>query len=538
MTLKQRLRVGVLSLVAAASTATMAFAAQPRPLSDTDARAYSAAFQAVDQGDFVGAQIQAAEIQDRSLDGYLSFRALMHPTAHTASFEELAGWLARFRDLPLADRVFSLAHKRKPAEAAQLPTPEVALVDTARSEVTRPAREAFYSGDARTAFRLAVNVGERWIAGLAAWRLQDYGQAQDYFAQVARDTDEDPWQRAAGAYWAYRAATMVGDTASAQGFLRLAAQAPHTFYGMIAERQTALLRLAEAPTGQLTLAAYRAPAPPAAQVLKGEPRAHRAAALVQIGRYEEARQEIRAGLALARSGDERDAWTTLLSDFGLSGVYGGTGRGYLTLGDYQTPPLSPKNGFTMDKALVYAIVRQESAFNPNALSHAGARGLMQLLPTSAALATGDRNFVKRPKTLFNPALNLRAGQDYLAYLMDRGVGPDLLKMVAAYNGGPGAVLSAVQKVGDDDPLLLIECLPALETRNYVEKVMAGYWTYKRMFGEETRTLDALAAGAQRVDARLDLGGATLTDSSGTQTQLPPQPIQIGAVAPLQTAALD
>jgi hypothetical protein len=152
MTLEQRLRVGVLSLVAAATVASSAAAESPKALSDTDARAYAAAFQAVDQGDFVGAQITAAEAQDRSLDGYLSFRALMHPTAHKATFEELASWLGKFRDLPLADRVFSLAHKRKPVDAKPLPTPEVALVDTARSEITRPAREAFYSGDARTAF--------------------------------------------------------------------------------------------------------------------------------------------------------------------------------------------------------------------------------------------------------------------------------------------------------------------------------------------------------------------------------------------------
>src|SRR5688572_9924506 len=184
MTLKQRLCVGVLSLVAAASVASSAAAGSPKALSDTDARAYAAAFQAVEQGDFLGAQLEAASIQDRSLDGYLSFRSLMHPTAHKASFEELSSWLAKFRDLPLADRVFSLAAKRQPAEAVTLPRPEVALVDTTRSEITRPAREAFYSGDARTAFQLAVNVGERWIAGLAAWRLQDYGQAHDYFAQV------------------------------------------------------------------------------------------------------------------------------------------------------------------------------------------------------------------------------------------------------------------------------------------------------------------------------------------------------------------
>lgn len=532
MTLKQRLRVGVLSLVAAASVASSAAAGSSKALSDTDARAYAAAFQAVEQGDFLGAQIEAAPIQDRSLDGYLSFRALMHPTAHKASFEELSSWLAKFRDLPLADRVFSLAAKRQPAEAVSLPRPEVALQDTARSEITRPAREAFYSGDARTAFQLAVSVGERWIAGLAAWRLQDYGQAHDYFAQVARDDEQDPWLRSAGAYWAARSAVAMGDTATAQAFLRLAAQAPQTFYGMIAERQ-AVMTSAQASTGLMTLAAFRAPEPAAPRLLDNEPRAHRASALAQIGRLDEARQELRAGLALARTGEERKAWTALLTSLGPAAGPGPQRPQYLSLGDYQTPPLEPKNGFTVDRALVYAIVRQESGFNPMAVSPVGAMGLMQLMPASAALATGDNLFRRKPKVLFNPATNLRAGQDYLSYLMDRGVGGDILHVVAAYNAGPGAVLKTTAMVGQDDPLLTIECLPALETRNYVEKVMTAYWTYKRMFGEETRTLDALAGGARRIDVRLDLA-----DPPGAQAQVAPETLQAGAAATLQTVAFD
>ncbi|RAK69229.1 lytic transglycosylase domain-containing protein [Phenylobacterium kunshanense] len=532
MTLKQRLRVGVLSLVAAASVASTAAAGSLKALSESDARAYAAAFEAVDQGDFLGAELTAAEIQDQSLKGYLSFRALMHPTAHKAGFEELAGWLTRFRDLPVADRIFALAAKRKPADAAMpLATPEVALMDTARSEVTRPAREAFYSGDARTAFELAVGVGERWIAGLAAWRLREYGQARDYFAQVAQDDREDPWLRAAGAYWASRSSLALGDGSAAQAYLRLAAQAPQTFYGMIAERQVVMQR-AEAPTGELVLASYHPPAQELGSFVRENPRAHRAAALAQIGRIEDARQELRAGLALARTSQERTAWSALLTNLGPAADPGGRAS-YLALGDYQLPPLQPKDGFTVDKALVYAIVRHESAFNPRAISHAGAMGLMQLLPSSAALATGDRTFQRKPKILLNPAINLRAGQDYLAYLMDRGVGSDLLKVVAAYNAGPGAVLNTIQKVGDDDPLLMIETLPALETRNYVEKVMTSYWTYKRVLGEETRTLDAIAGGARRIDARLDL-----PDAARTQPELATEPLQIGAAAALQTVAFD
>jgi soluble lytic murein transglycosylase-like protein len=526
MTLEQRLRVGVLSLVAAASAASIAAAETPKALSDTDAHAYASAFAAVAQGDFVGAQLAAANAKDQSLAGYVSFGALMHPSAHKATFEELAGWLARFRDLPLADRVFSLASKRKPtdSDSTELPLPELTGLDGPSSEASLPAREAFYSGDAQTAFQLAVQVGERWIAGLAAWRLQDYVQAQNYFAQVARDDEQDPWLRSAGAYWAARASIALGDGAAAQSFLRLAAQAPQTFYGMIAERQVRMATADAAPTGELVLASYRAPTPDLSRFVRDDPRAHRAAALAQLGRLEEARQELRAGLALAHSEDERKAWMMLIGALSPTAAAGGQQGQYVSLGDYQTPQLDPSGGFTIDKALVYAIVRQESAFNPRAVSHAGAYGLMQVLPASATLATGDKRYRRRPKLLLNPGVNLKVGQDYLAYLMDRGVGSDLLKVVAAYNAGPGAVLNTVQKVGDADPLLMIECLPALETRNYVEKVVAAYWTYKRMFGEETRTLDAVASGARRVDARLDLA-----DPPGAQAQPAAQGVELGVI---------
>ncbi len=542
MTLKKRLRVGVFSLVAAASLASVlapgsALAGAPglpeKVLSETDARAYAQAFDAIDQGDFLGAELQAAEIQDKALSGYLSFRALMHPTAHKASFDELSAWLGKFRDLPLADKIFSLAAKRKPVADAVLPVPEVVTADAARSEITKPAREAFYSGDARTAFTLAVGVGERWIAGLSAWRLGDYGQAHDYFAQLAHDSEEDPWLRAAGAYWAARAAVATGDQGAARAFLNLAAQAPHTFYGMIAERQIRLVG-AQAETGQIVLAAFRTPEPSPqeqrGQLVRNDPRAHRAAALVQLGRMEDARQELRAGLALARTARDRVSWRDLLVALTPPGA--GPQRA-ASFTEYQTPPLEPKAGFTVDKALVYAIVRQESAFNPRAVSHAGALGLMQIIPASATLATGDPVYRRKPKVLFDPSVNLSAGQAYLTWLMDRGVGGDILRTVAAYNAGPGAVLKTTAMVGEDDPLLLIECLPALETRNYVEKVMTAYWTYKRMFGEETHTLDALAGGARRIDARLDL-----PRPAPAQPQVAAEPFEIGRADIQQAISFD
>src|SRR5436190_1859375 len=315
MTLMKRLCVGVMSLATAFSALEASAQPTPRPLSAADSAAYAQAFAAVDQGDFVGAEISAAGLEDKSLLGYISFRQLMHPTAHKASFDELCSWLSRFKDLPLAEKVFSLASKRKPTDADDPPTPDVAGFDSARSEITRPAREAFYSGDPRRALQLASNVGERWIAGLAAWRLADYAQARDYFAQLARDEREDPWLRAGGAFWAARSSEALGDTAGVRIFLKMAAAAPQTFYGMIAEQRMSL-GMAEDKIGELILASYQAPEPELKSFTSNNLRAHRAAALAQIGRYDEARQELRAGLAVARNGEERAGWQALITAMG------------------------------------------------------------------------------------------------------------------------------------------------------------------------------------------------------------------------------
>jgi soluble lytic murein transglycosylase-like protein len=145
------------------------------------------------------------------------------------------------------------------------------------------------------------------------------------------------------------------------------------------------------------------------------------------------------------------------------------------------------------------------------------------MPESAARASGDDKLKSDITPLFNPAYNLRVGQDYVTWLMQRGMGYDLLRVIAAYNGGPGMVSKTQQTLGGSaDDLMLIECLPAYETRAYVQKVMAGYWTYRRLFGEDTRSLDALASGAAEVDARLDL-----PETGGASGEPATQSLQIG-----------
>lgn len=541
MTLKKRLQVGVATLVCAAAMAAHASAETPHALSPDDAEAYVAAFQDVERGDFIDAQVRASDIKDKSLLGYLSFRQLMHPTAHKAAFDELTGWLAKFRDLPVADRIFALASKRKPANAADPPQPTLLIgADLAQaagppvSDAVQKARDAYYGGDLRLALQLAPATGERFLAGLAAYRLKDYDQAQTYFATLARDEGQDAWNRSAGAFWAARAAEKLGEDDRVRSFLRAAAQNPQTFYGMIAERRLKLgTKGAAAPASalppsieSLIQASYRLPAPEVAAFVREDGRAHRAAALAQIGRLEECGRELRAGLALARSDDERVRWQRLAETLGVGAEAPVAGAARRIKGslDYPTPDLSPRQGFTVDRALVYAIVRQESGFNPDAVSPKGAIGLMQMMPESAARVSGDDRLKADTSPLFDPAFNLRVGQDYLTWLMQRGVGADILRMVAAYNGGPGIVSKTLQTVGADaDDLTLVESLPAFETRAYVQKVMAGYWTYRQMFGQESPSLDALAAGSRTVATSLDL-----TDPRSVPPQGAAKPFQVGA----------
>jgi soluble lytic murein transglycosylase-like protein len=114
----------------------------------------------------------------------------------------------------------------------------------------------------------------------------------------------------------------------------------------------------------------------------------------------------------------------------------------------------------MDPALVKAVIRAESAFNPKAVSRAGAAGLMQLMPgTAAQYGVYDR---------FDPAANIDAGTRHLRGLLDM-FNNDLMLALAAYNAGEGAVM----KYGNTIP-------PYAETRTYVNRVLSYYRQYRTM----------------------------------------------------------
>lgn len=334
------------------------------------------------------------------------------------------------------------------------------------------ARDAYYSGEVDKAYFMALEAGERWVAGLAAYRLQNYQAAFDLFTQVALDPAEgDVWLKSGAAFWAARAAAANGQADAESFWLRSAAATPWTFYGLVAEA-----KLGIAPRAVF-----------AATVLPPDVRLAEAAdPLAAL---------IRVSTAPVASALDQFAAMAPISD--VAGFNPSA---------YPAPDLSPLGGFTVDPALVYAIVRQESRFNAAARSPAGARGMMQLMPATAAEVAGDPNLRRRngQAQLNNAELNLKLGQDYVNQLANALVGDDLFRVIAAYNGGPGAVTKTIDRVGwDADPFLFIESLPARETRDYVEKVMANYWLYRRQFGQDTPSLTALAAGEKRISLTYD-----------------------------------
>ncbi len=151
-----------------------------------------------------------------------------------------------------------------------------------------------------------------------------------------------------------------------------------------------------------------------------------------------------------------------------------------------------------DKALVLAVSRQESNFNPYARSSAGACGLMQVMPNTAYHVSGNSQDKKDLRRLFDISYNLEVGQKYLEYLLNKPyIGGNLFYMLAAYNAGPGNLVKWMKTMRyQNDPLLFIEVIPARQTRLYVERVMANYWIYSMQLGLPggERTLQAAADG--------------------------------------------
>ncbi|WP_236783674.1 lytic transglycosylase domain-containing protein [Azospirillum humicireducens] len=414
--------------------------------------------------------------------------------------------------------------------------------DAARARI---AASLYFSGETTQALTLAAASAARsgemlpeahWIAGLSAWRLKQFDRAARHFQGMAAAGPRSPWKAAAADYWAARAlARKPGREKAAAEHLTAAARYPHTFYGLIALRTLGTLHDVRWQAPELsgrTLAAMAA-----------KPAGSRAIALLQVGQRE------LAGLELQRIHPQGDplveqAMVALADRAGVAtlslrlgnAVAGPDGAPYAAA-LYPLPHWTPRDGFAVDRALVFAVMRQESRFDPRLVSSAGATGLMQILPSTAQhvrerhadIGSEDAN----RDALFDPSRNMELGQRYLTELLGMPeIDGNLFLAAAAYNAGPGTLARWRRELSDiTDPLLFIESLPFGETRDYVEKVMANFWIYQLRLGQETASLDAVADGKWPAYSPVEVRTAHIA------TQVAAQPDSQPAVKPAVPAAV-
>ena len=365
------------------------------------------------------------------------------------------------------------------------------------------ARGFYHDGDDAEALRIAGRgaarsgaavPATRWWAGLAAWRLGKFERAAEYFEGIARDGTGSGWMVSAGAYWAARADLMTRRPEKVNAMLAIAAEHPRTFYGMLATRA-----LGFEPEFDWTMPTFDEAD---MDLLVEVPATKRALALVEVGETALAEDELRRFIGKVPPALSH-VLLALATEAHLSelafrlGVKLHDSRGLrLDVALYPVPIWEPAGGYTIDRALMYAMMRQESGFRTEAKSTAGAHGLMQLMPRTAGHIAGKRFRGSSRRELFEPELNLSLGQKYIEHLLaNPDIDGNLFYAAAAYNCGPGNLGKWRKRVDyKDDPLLFIESIPARETRVYVERVLTNLWIYRHRLGQPTPGLDAVAAG--------------------------------------------
>ena len=328
-----------------------------------------------------------------------------------------------------------------------------------------------------------------WVSALASWRLGDYNSASGAFQQVAQLSDQREL-RAGGYYWAARSEQAIGRARAVEPLLRRAAntaEAPESFYGLLARETLGM------PT-KLGADPFIGNDPPVEQY----PNVQRAIELVKIGEPQLAEQML-VHQAKIGAPSEHHALIQLAKRLDLPAAqlwlakYGQYGARADATDRYPNPRWSPVNGWRVDPALAFGHIVQESAFRRTAVSHAGAVGLMQVLPITAQQVSQDNGVPYSRANLTDPRYNLAFGQSFIELMRgSSATAGQLPRVIASYNAGPLPVGRWANINDKGDPLLWIESIPYWETRYYVPSVMRNMWVYQGLNDEDTATLKAMA----------------------------------------------
>ena len=546
--------------------------AVPTLLSQSEREFYRDVFASIDRQDWSHVEELFAKKDDGPLHQVALAEYYLDANSPRIPLERLNAWLAKGTDLPMAAQIGRLALKRgaetlptMPSEQRFVRLPSMPkrvrprgindgtmpenissgilerirnddprgarqlldgidsmLSDAARAEWRQRVAWSFYiENDDTSAYELAQRATQGsgpwvaegwWTAGLASWRLGDCQGAADAFSRAA-GLAENPELSAAAYYWQSRALVRCALPEQATEPLRGAARLDETLYGMLAAEQLGLRLPEQHSEADFTQSDW--------QQLRRIDNVRVAVELAEIGEDSLADEVLRHQASI---GDPRlfRPLTRLARDLGLPSTqlwmayHAPHGTRPEPATRFPTPKWTPVDGWKVDPALVYAHALQESVFRANAVSPAGARGLMQIMPATARQHASDIGVSGNASDLNKPEVNLAFGQRHLEMLREASGSQGLLpKIMAAYNAGLTPVTRWNSEVRDEgDPLLWMESIPYWETRGYVNIVLRNYWMYERQAGGPSESREALAQGMWPTFPGLSGSGGVRMASNG------------------------
>ncbi len=515
---------GALALWAALGVGVGAGPAMADALDLAEARRQGAAVQAAlalgAEGDWAEAEARIAAEGDPLLADIVLWRKLRagagSPGEYRAYAARRATWPghAQLREVVLGEREaasgtplppqaqrawrdFSRTYKRNRMEAAEtlsrLSTDPAALGNPERwaDRRRRLARHATREGNPALGQRLAAShaltpeagyayADLEWLAGWIALRKLDRpGDALPHFERFEAAV-ETPISRARGGYWTGRALKALGRLEEARAAFARAAAYQTAFYGQLAAAE-----IGAAPDQRI--ARDRLPDWRRVPALQGDD-VRMATVLYYAGERGLSAASFRRIGRMAPEAETLAALGALTLELGQPHVAVRLAKIAARRGELIYPayyPLHPVGGYArgIEPALALAIARQETELNPEAVSPAGARGLMQLMPGTAKLVADQLGeSYSRNRLLTDWRYNARLGSRYLADQLRTNGGSYILAAVA-YNAGPRRARDWSLAYGDPrdprvDAIDWIETIPFRETRNYVQRVIEALWVYR------------------------------------------------------------
>ncbi len=375
----------------------------------------------------------------------------------------LSAWLKKYSNLPQYEQIKDL-YEEKSSESA--------------------------SGKLKNTDSPALNASGNFSKGLKLWSENKIDKAADSFAKSFRSEAKGASEKTAAAYWAYRAYYSLGKYEDAYRYLHHATRDETTFYGIIANQVAEQVSRRSTKEMENEFGSFSA--------------IKRAKAMVEIERFDLASKEL-AKLHAFLPDNMKVMVEEFAENVGIKGFYKNVVAELEKQQDkktietvranYPVPDWKPSGGFSVEPSLIYALIKKESGFSPNAKSSMGAVGLMQLMPKTADYIAEKSDNIASSKGLNHPEQNIGMGQAYIKYLMRKNdIGGNMIYLAASYNAGPGRFVKWLKEYGNDDPLLFVESIPVAETRNFVKDVMANYWIYSDILGNDTNSIEQLAGG--------------------------------------------